>query len=1455
MKKLFIVIAAVLALISCKNPLFKVPAPSSTVTVSFGFDRGGARTVLPDLLAAVDTYEITLTSQDGFADITGLATKAVPVCTLTDVTAGTWNIAVTAKAGTVSVASGSLADQVVAAALDVTVPLTAVAPSGNGNLSFTVRMPANLGINYVGFALDPNDAGTPGTAVEGTLVADGGFLTAGFSQANLSAGVYGLIITFKTGGGAGIVATFRESVNIWGGLTSDKWIDASGTLVSYRDYTEADLLLNASLANLTVAGAQPGSLPFASGTYSYDIGNIFNTAAISFTATESLLSGTVSAQKISYSWNGGASRSVSSGQASKPLSLAGGTNTLLVTVLSAGGKASSNYTVTMNWTPVYTSSGGAQMVKVPSGTFQRDGTPANVSYVSSLLMGKYEVSQKQWRAAVSTTYPSGTTDSDVPIFGVTWYDMLEFCNFLSDSEGLDRVYTLESRNPETGYPLIGAAVIADWSKNGYRLPTDMEWMWAAMGGSIGAGTHTADIFTDGWNKEFAGDPNPGTAGDAIGNYAWYAANSGDGGGSVNPAVHPVGGLAPNELGFYDMSGNVWELCWDRTGPFPAGALVNYTGDPTALGRVGHGGSWDYSAAYATVTWRTSAGPAGSDTGFRIARNAQARYSVTYGANFADSGTVPDTQTKVQDLNLNLASNSGSLTRTGFIFAGWNTAIDGSGTGYAEGAAYSDNAALVLYARWINDSKAITAFDLTSPLASGTITGTNIELVVPYGTNVTALIPTITHTGVGISPASDTAQDFSSPVVYTVTAADTSTQVYTVTVATAAPSGYSVSIDQPYINMINRTSASFSFDGATAGTTYDYNFTSTGGGGPVTGSGTVTVPNQTIAGIDLSTLGDGTVSLSVTLAGGGKTGNPAGASALKDTIAPTIFISAPSVSVARSGTAVSYTVSYTDAASVSLTNGDVILTASGSASATSATGGAGLTWTVTFTALTGDGTVGFQIASGTAADTAGNLCPASAAATVFTVDNTAPVPSGTPTKITGPALYFNASEGSATFSVPINTSDPGDVLEFLLDGLPFSTPIVRTLTAGDIAGSFYNFTVTSAMLGGDGTKQLQGRKTDVVGNVGILGPTLSIEKDTVSPSIALGAPSSTIVNSSTPVSYPVTYIGATTINLIAAEVTITLTGSASGTASVINGTSPTPTVIISAATGDGTLRISISAGTAFDAAGNQCPASALAANFTVDNTAPACSDFVVNNLFPNTLLITIPTQITNATDLTGIAGYAIATSPSAGSFIDPLPGAYVAWGGGNLNPSATEINSIGNITYFRLYLKDSLGNIGWRDPITAVRYGYMIGETGPSGIGKVFFTSGGGLSGLEAAPANWYGGADPLASWKVTQDDTPGTLLSIGSGAANTGLMTPGTHPAADSCRAYAMGGGGWFLPSRDELIQLNLQKAIVGGFTPGRYWSSSQADAVNAYYQDFGTDAQGNNPKDAAYSVRPIKSF
>jgi uncharacterized repeat protein (TIGR02543 family) len=143
----------------------------------------------------------------------------------------------------------------------------------------------------------------------------------------------------------------------------------------------------------------------------------------------------------------------------------------------------------------------------------------------------------------------------------------------------------------------------------------------------------------------------------------------------------------------------------------------------------------------------------------------------------------------QVANAPTALTTNTFTRLGYSFSGWNTAANGSGTAYVNGATYSFVADATMYAQWISSAKAITAYSFTSPAATGVINegAHTIAIIVPAGTNVTTLVATFTTTGASVKVGSTvqtsdvTPNNFTSPVTYTVTAADASTQDYVVTV--------------------------------------------------------------------------------------------------------------------------------------------------------------------------------------------------------------------------------------------------------------------------------------------------------------------------------------------------------------------------------------------------------------------------------------------------------------------------------------------------------------------------------------------------------------------------------------------------------------------------------------------------------------------------------------------------
>ncbi len=151
---------------------------------------------------------------------------------------------------------------------------------------------------------------------------------------------------------------------------------------------------------------------------------------------------------------------------------------------------------------------------------------------------------------------------------------------------------------------------------------------------------------------------------------------------------------------------------------------------------------------------------------------------------ANGGTGPLlTQQILGNTSANLVSNT--YSKPGYTFAGWNTLPSGLGTPYANGALYSmGNGDITLYAQWTVD-KEISSFSIVSPVSvAGIITGNNIAVTVPFGTDVTAMTPSTIFKGSMLTPGPNVVQNYTAPVNYTVTAIDTTTRVYTVTVTIA-----------------------------------------------------------------------------------------------------------------------------------------------------------------------------------------------------------------------------------------------------------------------------------------------------------------------------------------------------------------------------------------------------------------------------------------------------------------------------------------------------------------------------------------------------------------------------------------------------------------------------------------------------------------------------------------------
>ena len=217
-----------------------------------------------------------------------------------------------------------------------------------------------------------------------------------------------------------------------------------------------------------------------------------------------------------------------------------------------------------------------EMARVEGGTFRMgatseqedeadsDETPVHSVTLSGYYIGKTEVTQALWQAVMGSN-PSRFKGSDLPVECVSWNDCQEF---------IKKLNRLTGRN--------------------FRLPTEAEWEFACRGGNNSRG------------YKYSGSND-------IDNVAWYWDNSGE-------KTHPVGTKAPNELGIYDMSGNVYEWCNDWYGNYTSYSQMNPTGPRSGSDRVGRGGCWNNGARYCRSSNRYNGSPTRRDNllGLRLA---------------------------------------------------------------------------------------------------------------------------------------------------------------------------------------------------------------------------------------------------------------------------------------------------------------------------------------------------------------------------------------------------------------------------------------------------------------------------------------------------------------------------------------------------------------------------------------------------------------------------------------------------------------------------------------------------------------------------------------------------------------------------------------------------------------------------------------------------------------------
>jgi formylglycine-generating enzyme required for sulfatase activity len=244
------------------------------------------------------------------------------------------------------------------------------------------------------------------------------------------------------------------------------------------------------------------------------------------------------------------------------------------------------------------------MIRINGGTFQM-GSPANevdresneVQHsvtVGSFYMGKYLVTQKEYQEVMGIN-PSEFNGDNRPVDSVSWFDTVNYCNRLSQREGLTPTYTVNGEN-------------VTWNRNanGYRLPTEAEWEYACRAGTTTPFSTGNNITTSQANYN--------------GNYPYnnYAK------GTFRMMTTAVGSFAPNAWGLYDMHGNVREWCWDWFRDYSGGAQTNPQGAEVSGPpfRVMRGGSWinhskELRSAYRGFAWDKEYY---NFFGFRLVRN-------------------------------------------------------------------------------------------------------------------------------------------------------------------------------------------------------------------------------------------------------------------------------------------------------------------------------------------------------------------------------------------------------------------------------------------------------------------------------------------------------------------------------------------------------------------------------------------------------------------------------------------------------------------------------------------------------------------------------------------------------------------------------------------------------------------------------------------------------------------
>lgn len=631
---------------------------------------------------------------------------------------GTWIITVTSTTGTLVTGNTTavlvLGDK---KSLAVNVAPMQSSGSGSGNFSLKIGYPTATGVDYVGFIIDPD---LPGPVEQEATYASVGVdnRLATIAATGIGSGTHILKIFFRYGYSTGTIAkTVIESVNIWDGMTSDKWISSGGTLLDRKTYALADFSRSGARLAALVFGSQDlyisgAQVSFAGGTNAYDLGPLYDDT-VCFTATAGM-----DGQLIDYSTNEGATwLDIASGCRSNLIGVSGLANQKLYVRVTAPDQSTKNtYIITCR-----------RVIKM-----RYDGNDGKPPISSTPYAGtSYSILPPQTPPVLDGINLKFTGWNTIRTGGGTSYQPGDTINPVTQDLTLYAQWTtIGGIGPGGGYVFYDKALDANPAIS--SAPYSDGWRYLEAKGSTGSSTAI-------WNSDNTNfvDGTQMAIGTGKQNTLRILAKTASTGGAIAATSNIDTGTcddwflpSTNELikifdnlinphyndfipGVFDNSSH-WTSSEDTNGTYA------YFFDFD----VNSGNSSPKSFSYYYTPVRAFSGPSPT----RI---------VLYDANNADSGTVPvDTQFYPDGKTAVIKENTGNLVRTGCRFIGWNTKPDGSETLYKPGdqtAGLTDD--LYLFAEWLGNYASFTASNISPFLVNMSLSPINNSdgSTIPNGT--------------------------------------------------------------------------------------------------------------------------------------------------------------------------------------------------------------------------------------------------------------------------------------------------------------------------------------------------------------------------------------------------------------------------------------------------------------------------------------------------------------------------------------------------------------------------------------------------------------------------------------------------------------------------------------------------------------------------------------------------